>query len=263
MKKESFSGFAIALLGKLAVGRRLRVLPTGDGSLGGRPVPRSLIERLEAAELVRQVDGELRLTESGHARVRRAAATPAPTVGDKIDGFRSQHMQVARPARRAAGAEAPMALCNLAESPLGWLARRRGKDGAPLLSRRQLLAGERLREDFERAGLGQRMTRAPDAVPVSRGRRGAAAPHRESDAAIDARRRLHRALDAVGAGLSDMAVRVCCCLEGLEEAERAMAWPARSGKVVLGLALDRLADHYEGKKNGRPKAPEVQGGAVV
>jgi len=38
--------------------------------------------------------------------------------------------------------------------------------------------------------------------------------------------------------------RVVCAGEGLPVAEKALGWPARSGKVVLGLALDRLADHY-------------------
>jgi hypothetical protein len=27
-------------------------------------------------------------------------------------------------------------------------------------------------------------------------------------------------------------------------AEKALAWPARSGKLVLGMALDRVADFY-------------------
>jgi hypothetical protein len=30
----------------------------------------------------------------------------------------------------------------------------------------------------------------------------------------------------------------------LPVAEKALAWPARSGKLVLGLALDRVADFY-------------------
>jgi hypothetical protein len=30
----------------------------------------------------------------------------------------------------------------------------------------------------------------------------------------------------------------------LSDAEKAMAWPVRSGKLVLSLALDRVADFY-------------------
>jgi hypothetical protein len=32
--------------------------------------------------------------------------------------------------------------------------------------------------------------------------------------------------------------------EGMREAETALGWPARAGKVVLCLALDRVADFY-------------------
>jgi len=38
--------------------------------------------------------------------------------------------------------------------------------------------------------------------------------------------------------------RVVCAGEGLPEAEKALGWPVRSGKLVLRIALDRIADFY-------------------
>ena len=59
-----------------------------------------------------------------------------------------------------------------------------------------------------------------------------------------AKRRFDAAVGEVGRGLSDVLWRVVCAGEGLPLAERALGWPARAGRLVLGIALDRLADHY-------------------
>ncbi|MEL7000696.1 MAG: DUF6456 domain-containing protein, partial [Pseudomonadota bacterium] len=56
--------------------------------------------------------------------------------------------------------------------------------------------------------------------------------------------RFMAALGSLGPGLADVTLRTCCFLEGLEACERRMGWSARSGKIVLQLALQRLADHY-------------------
>ncbi len=128
---------------------------------------------------------------------------------------------------------------NLAESPLGWLVRR------GMVSLRQFEAGERLRADFTRAQLAPRTTMAWDAGPAARGPRGAPDMVDASTAQIAAKARFHAAVTAVGGGLSDVLWRVVCQGEGLETAERALGWPARAGKVVLLLALDRLGDHYQ------------------
>ncbi|GAA4817533.1 hypothetical protein GCM10023232_12350 [Sphingosinicella ginsenosidimutans] len=126
---------------------------------------------------------------------------------------------------------------NLAESPLGWL-RARG-----LVSRRQFDAGETLRADWERAQLDPAVTMRWDASP--KGRRGAARdPAAATDAQLAAKRRFEAAAEAVGAGLGDILWRIVCAGEGMREAERALGWPARAGRLVLGIALDRLADHY-------------------
>ena len=58
------------------------------------------------------------------------------------------------------------------------------------------------------------------------------------------RRRFEGAVESAGAGLSDILWRVVCSGEGMRDAETALGWPARAGKVVLCLALDRIADFY-------------------
>jgi len=127
---------------------------------------------------------------------------------------------------------------NLAESPLCWL-RARGHVDA-----RQFEAGERIRGDYETAALGARVTMRWDAGPRMAGRRGPPEGLDPTLARIAAHRRFDAAIAALGAGLGDVVWRVICAGEGLVAAEKGLGWPSRSGKLVLGLALDRLADHY-------------------
>jgi hypothetical protein len=61
---------------------------------------------------------------------------------------------------------------------------------------------------------------------------------------ISARARFDGAIEAAGKGLADVLWRVACAGETLRIAEKALAWPARSGKLVLKLALERVADFY-------------------
>jgi hypothetical protein len=127
---------------------------------------------------------------------------------------------------------------NAAESPLGWLFSR------GLVTQRQFDAGERLRADWERAQLAPRVTMAWDAAPVARGRGGSALGPDLGGAQIDAKRRFDAAVAAAGPGLADILWRIVCAGEGMREAETALGWPARAGKLVLTLALDRVADFY-------------------
>ena len=124
---------------------------------------------------------------------------------------------------------------NLAESPIAWLYARGHLDD------RLFDAGERLRADYERAKLAPSVTMRWDPVRVkSTGDTGLTAGERQ----IAAKARFDGAIDAAGPGLADVLWRVVCACETLPDAERALAWPARSGKLVLRLALDRVARFY-------------------
>lgn len=131
------------------------------------------------------------------------------------------------------------------ESPLLALSRRRDRDGKPFLDETLVSAGERLREDFELAQIGPQVAQNWDRFLTGGGRGGFSGDTQFGHGASDARDRVARALCYLGPGLSDVALRCCCYLEGLELAEKRMGWSARSGKIVLRIALQRLKRHYE------------------
>lgn len=134
---------------------------------------------------------------------------------------------------------------NLAESPLTALARRRDKDGAVFLTDDLVSAGERLREDFELAQMGPRVAQNWDRFLTGGGRGGFVQDSGVGNGPERARARVAHALKELGPGLSDVVLRCCCYLEGLESAEKKLGWSARSGKIVLRIALMRLKQHYD------------------
>ena len=152
---------------------------------------------------------ECELTNEGPVRGRRGAAT-----------------------RRAGRRSVTV---NLSESPLAWLYARGHLD------ERLFLAGERLRGDFERAQIAPSVTMWWDPMRVDG---GGAAPLNPTERQISAKRRFDGALTAAGRNLADILWRVVCAGETLPCAEKALDWPARSGKLVLGIALDRVAEFY-------------------
>jgi transposase-like protein len=144
---------------------------------------------------------------------------------------------------------------NAAESPVAALSRRRDKEGKPFLAPELVTAAERLREDFELAQMGPRVAQNWDRFLTAGDRGGFAAESGPAQGPRAARERVAAALRDLGPGLGDMALRCCCFLEGLEMAERRMGWSARSGKIVLRIALMRLKRHYE--ENGGLSGPLI------
>ncbi len=135
---------------------------------------------------------------------------------------------------------------NIAESPLAWLARRKDKDGQPMLADVEFDAGEKLRADFWFAQMTPRVT-ANWSLLLSGGGGGKGAPDigpDVRDSVVAAQERVKRALSAVGPDLAGILIDVCCHLKGLEASERASGWPQRSGKIILQIALRQLARHY-------------------
>ena len=209
-----------------------------SGRVVVKSVDRDLVEAFLAADLLERTACGIVLSDAGHARVRRSNA-------EGFDPFRAQHQRRSRDIREMDGSRQAVFL-NDGESPLGWLRSRKDRAGRPLIGEEQFKAGERLRADYWFAQMTARVTANwSAAAPSSRGRRGAPADAAAlRDEVLAAKDRVMRALGSVGPEISGILVDICCELKGLEEAEKENGWPQRAGKVVLQIALTRLAKHY-------------------
>ena len=208
------------------------ILQTADGSRIG--VSRAVMKDLDDGGLTTTADGWVTLTPAGRTigtdRRDLLAAVPQSPEAAMVET-----------------ADGPAAvMLNAAESPLAALWRRRTRDGARYLSDAEFRAGERLRADYGRGQIIPRMGvnwSAVGGAAGSGGRRDGIAEL--TTAALDARSRVERAVEAVGPELSGILIDVCCFLKGLEQVEAERSWPARSAKVVLKSALAALAWHYQ------------------
>lgn len=190
-----------------------------------------LVDGAERAGLIRRDGEKARLLPEGLAALRRLQHPEA--------GYLAQHGGLtARQIELPQGSQ--NVTVNDGESPLSRLQARKGRDGGTFLSKAQFTAGERLRSDFERGRLRPRMSASWD-KPVSGGNGGAA---ELSDFALDARRRVERALETLELELAGVSLDVCCFLKGFEQVERERRWPPRSAKLMLRTALAILATHY-------------------
>ena len=249
--------------------------PASHGRQAAMPSPQT---RKQLLRLVRQLargecamapaaDGQVRLSGSeerlypqaviaaarslGLASVcgTRIAASPAASAFLRralVEGeaaFVEQHGEVVTASVEIDGARQPVRR-NLAESPLGSIARLKDRDGKPFLPAEALEAGERLLADFTRGQLQPRVTASWEPRLATRSKGGAGGQADIADSAITARRRFGRAMDAMGPELAGVAADVCCFGKGLEALERERQWPARSAKLMLRTALLALARHY-------------------
>jgi hypothetical protein len=188
-----------------------------------------------------------RITQAGRAALKRLLSD-----ADRESVFGDQHRDIVE--KDEAGEDGRptgrRVRYNMAESPLVALSRRRDKDGKPFLADRMVAAGERLREDFELAQMGPRVAQNWDRFLTVGDRGMFSGDGGLAEGPKAARDRVLAALTDLGPGLGDVVLRCCCFLEGLETMERRMGWSARSGKIVLRIALQRLCRHYDEREAG-------------
>ena len=152
---------------------------------------------------------------------------------------------LARPSDSSAGHGAARRLrYGLAESPVAVLARRLDKDGRRFLGDAELRAAGQLRTDFIMGQLEDAAFETARALEQQLQARQVPGSNLGPPGTRAARQRVLEVLRDLGPDLGDVALRCCCRLEGVEAAEQALGWSARSGKIVLRIALQRMVRHY-------------------
>ena len=247
---DSLGGEARRLLDILAQSEtRVLVDPTDESSVivhrkrAGISVGAGCFARATAEALVRQDlaawrkeagQAVLGLSAAGQSYLRRAGSPDAETA------FLHQHREATTVVFQTDMGTKRVRM-DADESPLDWLRRRKDRNGEPMIDEAAYQAGERLRTDIMLAGLLPGVTARWDAMP-SNG--GPASPSDATDRMVAARQRIRHAFDAVGSDFADLLMDLCGFLKGLELIERERQWPQRSAKIVVRLALARLAEHY-------------------
>lgn len=252
LRRLAETGAVLAVAQEMEKAVVVRDLPGGK-SARTTVVPREVAEVMALNEWISaQTAGRISrytITSLGRAALKRmlaqqSGANEPDGLSEDAQPYAAQHrIWDNRPARDAEGAR--KVKYNLAESPLSALARRRDKSGRLFLSDDLVAAGERLREDFELSQMGPRVAQNWDSFMTGPQKGGQGRREAQSNSAQAARDRVHTALADLGPGLGDVVLRCCCFLEGIETTEKIMGWSARSGKIVLRIALQRLKRHYE------------------
>ncbi|PHS28898.1 MAG: hypothetical protein COA85_02950 [Robiginitomaculum sp.] len=167
------------------------------------------------------------------------------SVSAAQDAFAEQHREMHRVNLIDNEGRIYSAQKNSAVSPLAWLRRHGGKDKLPFLTAPEFAAAEQFSNDYYRSSLSQKLCAdwdAPSRGGAAQGPRNAVLD--AADNALAAKERFMGALGALGPGLDDLVFCLCIREIGLEAIEKARKWPKRTAKVVLKLALERLARHY-------------------
>ena len=250
LRRLAEPGAVLAIAPEMNKAAVLRELPDGRSlrtAVLDRPVAQALILKdwIACRKMGRVSTYEI--TAAGRMALRRMTDEldrARQGMDEAASAFGDQHRVWGE--RNVAGESGPQRLrYNVAESPVGILGRRLDRDGKPFLAPELVDAAERLREDFELAQMGPRVAQNWDRF-LTGGDRGAFQPDSGlAEGPGRARARVAAALRDLGPGLGDVALRCCCFLEGLEVAEKRMGWAARSGKIVLRIALMRLKRHYD------------------
>jgi hypothetical protein len=190
-----------------------------------------------------------RITQAGRDALKRLVAQAENRAFGLTGAPDLVNSTTTRPAgprmRRRAG---------VVDTPVLALARRRDAQGLAFLAPELVRVAERIQDDFELAHMEPQIAVNWDQIvaqqvlaPEVLGQNGDLS---QINGVPLARYRVASALAHLGPGLGDVVLECCCRVQGLETAEKNLGWSARSGKIVLRIALQHLKRHYDSLGDG-------------
>lgn len=124
------------------------------------------------------------------------------------------------------------------DPPIIALSRRRDRSGEPFLKSHHIAVAERIREDYEIASLTDKNLATWSYME------GLIKDSPKLDM-TKAKDRLIAIIASLGPSMGEAVYRCCCLLEGLESIEKRKFWSARSGKIVLRIALECIEQQQD------------------
>lgn len=216
---------------------------SGTGSAAIR-IPPILVRCALERGLLMVVGDSLQITDATASWLRRGNTSKSFAVNID-DRFTAQHWQLEeREIFDDCGGLTKVRM-NVEVSPLLSLYRQRDKFGERFLSDNEFAAGEKLRNDYVCSNMGKMS--GSNWTGIARDKSVARSVSQSDDGnirAIDAKRRVMGALASVGSMLDRVLFSVLLREQGLNSLEMNYQWPNRSAKVVLKIALAKLAAHY-------------------
>ena len=122
------------------------------------------------------------------------------------------------------------------------LSKERGPNNMRFLSVAEVQAGELFQRDYNRFYGGDKITQSVDKIRVDQS--GQNGTELEMMRRLDSGRAYQAAIDVLGPSLDQAALVICGERKSLDQLEREQSWSRGSGRVILKLALQRLALQY-------------------
>ena len=221
-----------------------------------KKLPLNLVEFMKQHGWLKFIDGVYRHTAAGQAWLSEFIyfVDLDAEQGAKTELLRRKTPNaMPRPADRSGLSAMAGLQADQDYAPLLKLYNRQRNIAHKYLNETHLRAGQKLFDQFVKANLRPNVTMNWENLQsVKQNHHMGLVQDGYSETTYIARRELYESLAHVGQEFAAILVEVCLFGNGLEATEKAMNWPARSAKLLLTMALDRLAEHYQLMPTNRP-----------